>query len=134
MHIHTSLRVLPRDVYFHVFTSMRCVFPRMYFHDTCTLHDTSKHGPRKHITGMYCSIAVVPRKITRGKMKLQLSSTVTKDNNESSPSPIVDDNDTESSTSDKGASSDDNTSSSPLTNHRATCGRGATHSCGATRG
>ena len=38
----------------------------------------------------------------------------------------MDDNDTETSTGDKGASSDDDTSSSPLTNHRATCGRGVT--------
>ena len=76
MHIRTSMRVLSRDVYFHVFTSTRRVFPRMYFHETCTLHDTSKRGPRKHLTGMHCSIAVVPRKMTRGKMKLQLSGTV----------------------------------------------------------
>ena len=46
----------------------------------------------------------------------------------------MDDNDTESSTGDEGASSDDDTSSSPLTNHRATCGRGATHSRGAICG
>ena len=31
---------------------------------TCTLHDTSKRGPHKHVMGMHCSIAVVPRKIT----------------------------------------------------------------------
>ena len=73
------MRVLPRDVYFHVFTSTRCVFPRMYFHKTCTLHDTSKCGQRKHVTGMHCSIVVVPRKITHGKMKLQLSGTVARD-------------------------------------------------------
>ena len=75
-HAYTSTRVLPRDVYFHMFTSTRHVFPHVYFHETCTLHDTSKRGPRKHVTGMHCSIAVVPRKIMRGKMKLQLSGTV----------------------------------------------------------
>ena len=42
----------------------------------CTLHDTSKRGPRKHVKGMHCNIAVVPRKITRGKMKLQWSGTI----------------------------------------------------------
>ena len=76
MHIRTSTRVLPRDMYFHMFTSTRHVLSRLYFHEMCTLHDTSKRGPRKHVTGMHCSIAVVPRKITRGKMKLQLSGTV----------------------------------------------------------
>ena len=44
----------------------------------------------------------------------------------------MDDNDTDSSTGNEGAS-DYDTSSSPLTNRRATCGRGATHSRGATR-
>ena len=56
-----STRELPRDV---------------HFHETCTLHDTTNRGPRKHATGMNCSIAVVPRVITRVKMKLQLSGTV----------------------------------------------------------
>ena len=75
-HAYTSMCVLPRDVYFHVFTSTGRVFPCVYFHETCTLHDTSKHGPHKYITGMHCSIVVVPRKITHEKMKLQLSGTV----------------------------------------------------------
>ena len=75
-HAYTSTRVLPQGVYFHVFTSTRRVFPRMYFHEICTLHDMSKRSPHKHITGMHCSIAVVPCKITCGKMKLQLSGTV----------------------------------------------------------
>ena len=48
----------------------------MYFHDTCTLHDTSKRGPRKHITGIHCGIVVVPHKITHRKIKLQLSGTI----------------------------------------------------------
>ena len=55
---------------------MRRVLPRVCCHETCTLHDTSKRGPRKHVTGMHCSIVVVPRKITCVKMKLQLSGTV----------------------------------------------------------
>ena len=75
-HACTTTCVLPRDVYFHAFTSTRRVFPCVYFHEMCTLHDTSKRGPRKHVTGMHCSIAVVPHKITRGKTKLQLSGTV----------------------------------------------------------
>ena len=72
-HAYTSTCVLPRDVYFHAFTSTRRVFPRVYFHETCTLYDMSKCGPRKHVKGMHCSIVMVPHKITRGKMKLQLS-------------------------------------------------------------
>ena len=64
----TFTHLLPRDVYFHACT--------VYFHETCTLHGTSKHGPCKHITGMHCSIVMVPCKIMCGKMKLQLSSTV----------------------------------------------------------
>ena len=75
-HAYTSMRVLPRDVYFHTFTFTRHVFPRVRFHETCTLHDMSKRGPHKHVMRMHCSIAVVPHKITRGKMKLQLSGTV----------------------------------------------------------
>ena len=75
-HAHTSTCVLPRDMYFYTLTSTRCVFPCMYFHEMCTLHDMSKCGPCKHVTGMHCSIVVVPHKITRGKMKLQLSGTV----------------------------------------------------------
>ena len=55
---------------------MRCVLPRVCCHETCTLHDTSKHGPGKHVTGMHCSIVMVPREITHVKMKLQLSGTV----------------------------------------------------------
>ena len=78
-HAYTSMRVLPRDVYFHMFTYRRHVFPRVYFHKTCTLHDTSKRGPCKHVTGMHCSIVVVPRKIMCGKMKLQLSGIVLDD-------------------------------------------------------
>ena len=70
------MRVLPQDMYFHAFTSTRRVFPHVYFHEACTLHDMSKRGPRKHVTGMHCSIVVVPRKIMREKMKLQLSGTV----------------------------------------------------------
>ena len=75
-HTYTFTCVLSREVYFHAFTSTRRVFPRVYFHETCTLHDTSKCGPRKHVTGMQCSIVVVPRKITCGKRKLQLNGTV----------------------------------------------------------
>ena len=55
---------------------MRRTLPRVSFHETCTLHDTTNRGPRKHATGMHCSIAVVPRVITHVKMKLQLSGTV----------------------------------------------------------
>ena len=54
----------------------RRLLPRMSIHETCTLHDTSKHGPCKHIMGMHCGIVVVPCKITCVKMKLQLSGTV----------------------------------------------------------
>ena len=54
----------------------RCVLPHMCCHETCTLHNTSKRGPHKHVTGMHCSIVVVPCKITHVKMKLQLSGTV----------------------------------------------------------
>ena len=57
---------VPR-VYFHVCT---------YFYETCTLHATSKHGPRKHVTGRQCSILMVPRVITRVNFKLQLSGTI----------------------------------------------------------
>ena len=64
------------NVYFHVCALMRRVLPRAYCHNTCTLHDTSKHGPRKHVTGMHCSIAVVLHKIMCVKMKLRLSSIV----------------------------------------------------------
>ena len=53
-----------------------CVFPRMYFHETCTLHTTSKHGLRKHVMGRQYSILVVPHEITHVKMKLQLSGTI----------------------------------------------------------
>ena len=76
LHAYASTCVLPRDVYFHAFTPTRCVFPHVYFHETCTLHYTSKRGPCKHVTGMHCGIAIVPRKITLGKMKLQLGGTV----------------------------------------------------------
>ena len=55
---------------------MRRTLPRVSFHKTCTLHDMTNRGPRKHATGMHCSIAVVPRVITHVKMKLQLSGTV----------------------------------------------------------
>ena len=54
-----STRVLPH-VCFHACTSTR-VLPHVCFHETCTLHATSKRGPRKHVTGMQCSILVVPR-------------------------------------------------------------------------
>ena len=63
-------------VYFHACASTRRVPTCVYFHEMCTLHDTSKRGPRKRITGMHCSIVMVPCKITHGKMKLQLSGTV----------------------------------------------------------
>ena len=65
-------------VYFHgihACTSTH-VLPCVCFHETCTLHTMSKCGPRKHVTKMQCSILVVPRVITRVKMKLLLSSTV----------------------------------------------------------
>ena len=45
----------------------------MCFHEMCTLHDTSKHGLRKHAMGMHCSIVMVPHQIMCVKMKLQLS-------------------------------------------------------------
>ena len=67
---------LPRDIYFHVCSFTRRVLPRVCCHETCTLHDTSKRGPRKHVTGMHCSIVVIPCKIKHVKMKLQLSGTV----------------------------------------------------------
>ena len=77
------MRVLPRDVNFrmcattrHTCAFMRHVLPRMCCHETCTLDDTSKRGPRKHITGIHCSIVVVPHEITHVKMQLQLSGTV----------------------------------------------------------
>ena len=74
--VRTSTRVLPRDVYFHMFTSTRRVFSHVYFNKTFTLHDMNKCGSCKHVTGMHSSIVVVSCKITRGKMKLQLSGTV----------------------------------------------------------
>ena len=70
-----SVRVLPRmyfdpqDVYFHICTSTRCVLPLMYFHMMCSLYGKSKHGPLKNLTGMHCSIVVIPCKITHVKMK-----------------------------------------------------------------
>ena len=64
----TELCFVPR-VYFHMCIST-CVLPRVYLHETCTLHGMSKCGPRKHLTGMQCSILVVPHVITRVKMKL----------------------------------------------------------------
>ena len=69
-----STCALPRDVYFHACAFASHVLPRVCFHEMCTLHDTSKRGPRKHVTRMH--FVVVPHKITCVKMKLQLSSTV----------------------------------------------------------
>ena len=43
----------------------------------CTLHAMGKHGPRNHITGKECGFLMVPRKITRVKMKLQYSTVPT---------------------------------------------------------
>ena len=71
-----SMHVLPRDDYFHMCASMRHVLPCVCGHETCTLHDTNKRGPHKQVMGMHCSIVVVPREITRVKMKLQLSGTI----------------------------------------------------------
>ena len=70
------MHILLHAYTFHVCTSMRRVLLCMYFHETCTLCNMSKHGPHKHVTGMHCSIVMVPCKITDGKMKLQLSGTV----------------------------------------------------------
>ena len=60
-----------------------CEFCSMFTFHMCactrrvpgTLHDKSKCGPCKHVTGIHCSIVMVPHKITC-KMKLQLSGTV----------------------------------------------------------
>ena len=53
---------------FHACASTRC--------ETCTLHNTSTCGPCKQITGLHCSIVVVPCEIMYVKMKVQLSGTV----------------------------------------------------------
>ena len=72
----TSMRVLSQDVYFHACTLTRFVLPCMCCHETYTLHDTSKRGPRKQVTGIQCGIVMVPCKITHVKMKLQLIDTL----------------------------------------------------------
>ena len=47
-----------------------CAYTLVYFHETCTFHASNKRVPHKHITGMQCSICMVPHVMTCGKMKL----------------------------------------------------------------
>ena len=46
------------------------VHPHVYFHEMYTLHAMRKCAPCKRVTGMQCSILMVPCVIMRVKMKL----------------------------------------------------------------
>ena len=74
--VKESIFDLPRQKRAHILmddkltsTAIKALLLRKWS-EVQTLHAISKRGPRKHVTGMQCSILVLTCMITRVKMKL----------------------------------------------------------------